>query len=103
MHCVHSVQCPAILLFSIQYQAINTVTHDSRSLLLQTVDDSGAGLTHTFKLVTHRAANALYRAMTEIHSFYRCDTVGSDIATQFSRDLKGTLASLFNENTELGG
>ena len=42
------------------------------------------------------------RCVTEMHSFYRCDTVRNAVAAQFSRDLKGTLASLFNENTTLG-
>jgi len=70
--------------------------------VLHTVDDAGLNMTRTFRLVSHRAANALYRAMTEIYSFFRCDTVGNDISTQFSRDLKGTLASLFNEKTDLG-
>lgn len=60
------------------------------------------GSTIGFKLVSQKAAKALYRCMTETHSFYRCDTVRSIVSTQFCRDLKGTLVSLFNENTSLG-
>ena len=86
----------------IQYPAIQTVTHSGRTLLLHAVDDCGGPVSQTFQLHSSTAANALYRAMTEVYSFYRCDTVGSNVTTQFCRDLKGTLASLFNENTDLG-
>ena len=54
------------------------------------------------RLVTPRAASALYRSVTEMYSFYRCDTVRDVVATQFSFDIKGALVSIFNENTTLG-
>lgn len=67
---------------------------------------------------------ALYRSVTEKHDFYSCETVRSDVTTQFIRDFKvsyigsylvlishliiiecilqGTFLSIFNEDTELG-
>ncbi|KAF0024872.1 hypothetical protein F2P81_023674 [Scophthalmus maximus] len=56
-----------------------------------------------FKLISNRAASGLYRAITETHAFYRCDTVTNAVMMQYSRDFKGHLASLFlNENINLG-
>ena len=77
-------------------------THDGKCLFLTVINDNGENLTIDFKLISRRAANGLYRCVTEKYSFYRCDTVRNAVATQFSRDLKGTLASLFKENTSLG-
>lgn len=78
-------------------------THRERELYLQLIDDSGGLLPAVgYKLVSRKAAVALYRCITEMHSFYRCDTVSFDVSNQFCRDLKGTLISIFNENTDLG-
>jgi E3 ubiquitin-protein ligase MYLIP len=92
------------LLKSISYPAVRTVRHttNNRTLYLDTVHDDGSPLELCFKLISDKAANGLYRSVTEMHSFYRCDTIRLAVASQFSRDLKGTLASLFNENTTLG-
>lgn len=40
------------------------------------------------KLARPRNAVALYRAITEKHAFYSCETVGSDVTKQFIRDFK---------------
>lgn len=54
------------------------------------------------KMTQPQLATALYRAVTEKHAFYSCETVQSAVTTQFIRDLKGTLISIFNENTNTG-
>ena len=54
------------------------------------------------KFSSHRIAGAIYRALTEKHAFYSCETVRSAVTTQFIRDLKGTIISMFNEDTEMG-
>lgn len=54
------------------------------------------------KLPNHRTAACLYRAITEKHAFYSCETVRTIVTSQFIRDLKGTIVSMFNEDTELG-
>lgn len=51
---------------------------------------------------SNRVAAALYRAVTEKHAFYCCETVRSDVTKQFIRDLKGTIISIFNEESTLG-
>jgi len=55
-----------------------------------------------FKCESNLAANAIDRAVTEKHAFYSCETVRNAITSQFIRDLKGTIVSLFNENSALG-
>ncbi|KAK6178475.1 hypothetical protein SNE40_013261 [Patella caerulea] len=88
---------------TVPYPLIQMATYMDRSVVLKIYNADGEPKnTMGFKLVSRKAANALYRSVTEMHSFFRCDTVRNDVSTQFSRDLKGTLASLFNENTDLG-
>ncbi|ESO95088.1 hypothetical protein LOTGIDRAFT_206409 [Lottia gigantea] len=87
----------------VAYPLIQMATYMDKSVVLKIYDTDGEPKnTMGFRLVSKKAANALYRSVTEMHSFFRCDTVRNDVSTQFSRDLKGTLASLFNENTDLG-
>ena len=43
-----------------------------------------------------------FSAVTEKHAFYSCETVRNAVTSQFIRDLKGTIVSLFNEKTPLG-
>ncbi|XP_037048417.1 E3 ubiquitin-protein ligase MYLIP [Bradysia coprophila] len=54
------------------------------------------------KMSRSKTATCLYRAITEKHAFYSCETVCSDVTTQFIRDLKGTIASMFNVDTKSG-
>lgn len=80
---------------------VDMATHSGKFLILNIKTDAD-DIQVNFKLVSQRAANALYRCVTEMHSFFRCDTVRNAVSTQYSRDLKGTLASIFYENTTLG-
>jgi E3 ubiquitin-protein ligase MYLIP len=81
---------------------VQSATHNSLCVILNTIQDDGSTATHSLKLANKSAANALYRDMTEMHSFYHCDTIGSLVTEQYCRDLKGTIISFFNENTCLG-
>lgn len=49
-----------------------------------------------------QAASGLYRAITEKHAFYSCETVRSAVTAQYIRDFKGTIVSIFNEDSTLG-
>lgn len=97
-----------VMMEKINFQMMQLATLASRCVFVQLnklnylPSSYEEGSTVGFKLVSQKAAKALYRRMTETHSFYRCDTVRSIVSTQFCRDLKGTLVSLFNENTSLG-
>ncbi|KAJ8267568.1 hypothetical protein COCON_G00127400 [Conger conger] len=87
----------------ISYPIIQIATQSGKSVYLTITKESGDSVVLFFKLISHRAASGLYRAITETHAFYRCDTVTNAVMMQYSRDFKGHLASLFlNENINLG-
>ncbi|XP_014666298.1 PREDICTED: E3 ubiquitin-protein ligase MYLIP-like [Priapulus caudatus] len=86
----------------IPYTSIVSATQTKCNLYLVWKGDSAQNHSLHFKLPTRRAAIALYRSVTEHHTFYRCDRVHYSVMSQYSRDLKGTLASIFNEDTPLG-
>jgi E3 ubiquitin-protein ligase MYLIP len=73
-----------------------------RVFRLEYLDEDHTSQELELKLFCHHAASALYRSITEKHSFYLCETVRSSVTDQFIRDLKGTIISMFNEDTEHG-
>ena len=88
---------------SISFSSIELATNNNARFLLKYIDaDSGEAQSLALKLETYQASVSLYRAITEKHAFYSCETVRSAVTSQFVRDLKGTIASFFNENTDLG-
>ncbi|KAM4630323.1 E3 ubiquitin-protein ligase MYLIP-A [Polymixia lowei] len=87
----------------ISYPIIQIATQSGKSVYLTVTKDGSDSVVLLFKLISNRAASGLYRAITETHAFYRCDTVTNAVMMQYSRDFKGHLASLFlNENINLG-
>ncbi|XP_056617958.1 E3 ubiquitin-protein ligase MYLIP-B [Triplophysa dalaica] len=85
------------------YPVIQMATQSGKNVYVTITKDNGDSVVHLFKFISTNAANGLYRAITEIHAFYRCDTVMSTVKMQYSRDFKGHLASLFlNESIDLG-
>jgi E3 ubiquitin-protein ligase MYLIP len=90
------------IIYSVRYAALQKAIHDGLAVDIWAVQDNASVLQHRLTLPNKCAANALYRDLTEMYSFFHCDTVGSVVAQQFCRDLKGTFLSLFNERTHLG-
>ncbi|KAH3773999.1 E3 ubiquitin-protein ligase MYLIP-like [Dreissena polymorpha] len=90
------------LIERILYPMILKAEHHGRVVVLKVVNDNGTFRDLEFRLISHPSANSMYRCITEMHSFFFCDTVQPEVSTQFCRDFKGTLASLFNEKTKLG-
>ncbi|CAB1421531.1 unnamed protein product [Pleuronectes platessa] len=87
----------------VSYPIIQIATQSGKSVYLTVTKDTNDSVVLLFKLISNRAASGLYRAITETHAFYRCDTVTNAVMMQYSRDFKGHLASLFlNENINLG-
>ncbi|XP_072572037.1 E3 ubiquitin-protein ligase MYLIP-A-like isoform X3 [Paramormyrops kingsleyae] len=85
------------------YPVIQVATQSGKNVYLTVTRETGKSTMLLFKLISTRAASGLYRAVTETHAFYRCDTVTNAVMMQYSRDFKGHLASLFlNENVSLG-
>ncbi|KAG8442359.1 hypothetical protein GDO86_011234 [Hymenochirus boettgeri] len=87
----------------ITYPVIQMATQSGKNVYLTITKESGDSLVLLFKVISTRAASGLYRAITETHAFYRCDTVTNAVMMQYSRDLKGHLASFFlNDNINVG-
>lgn len=86
----------------ISFNNIISASSHKRTFKLEylTIDNKEAVL--EVKLDSSHVASSLYRALTEKHAFYSCETVRSAVTTQFIRDLKGTIVSIFNEDSTLG-
>ncbi|KAM9488893.1 E3 ubiquitin-protein ligase MYLIP-B [Clarias gariepinus] len=85
------------------YPAIQMATQSGKHVYVTITKDGGENLILLFKFISTSAASGLYRAITEIHAFYRCDTVTSTVMMQHSRDFKAHLASLFlHDSVDVG-
>jgi E3 ubiquitin-protein ligase MYLIP len=86
----------------ISFTNITSASSHKRTFKLEylTIDNEVAIL--NIKLDSSHLASSLYRAITEKHAFYSCETVRSAVTAQFIRDLKGTIVSIFNEDSTLG-
>ncbi|XP_030372577.1 E3 ubiquitin-protein ligase MYLIP [Scaptodrosophila lebanonensis] len=87
---------------SIPFSAIAAAKSLRRTFKLEYVDDHNDRKDLEIKLPKQPIAAGLYRSITERHAFYVCDKVRGVVTNQFTRDLKGTIASMFKEDTELG-
>ncbi|KAG8224621.1 hypothetical protein J437_LFUL005789 [Ladona fulva] len=83
-------------------QPTQTSSHASETQSTAGAAHGPAAALLCLKMESAQAANCLYRCTTEKHAFYSCETVRSAVTSQFVRDLKGTIASIFNEDTSLG-
>lgn len=76
------------LFHSIPYTAIQSATSQRRMFHLVYLSLDGEETSLNFKLDSSQSASGLYRAITEKHAFYSCETVRSAVTAQFIRDLK---------------
>lgn len=90
------------LLEKMDYSVIIKANLVGKVCVLRVINEDGTKRDLTLKHASQSLANSMYRCITEMHLFFACDTINDDVSTQFSLDLKGTLASIFNEKTTLG-
>lgn len=86
----------------ISFTSIVSASSHRRTFKLEYLTLDNKETTLEAKLDSSHVASSLYRALTEKHAFYSCETVRSAVTTQFIRDLKGTIVSIFNEDSSLG-
>ncbi|XP_014258655.1 E3 ubiquitin-protein ligase MYLIP-A [Cimex lectularius] len=86
----------------IPYSAIKSTSSLRRHFELHYINSDHIEDVLEIKCCSVASASELYRSLTERHDFYSCDTVRSAVTSQYVRDLKGTIASIFNESTPLG-
>ncbi|TPP65960.1 E3 ubiquitin-protein ligase MYLIP-A [Fasciola gigantica] len=80
------------------YCRVHTVTTSARVVTLNLLEDDGSVKGRNYQLATNRLASSLYRSITEIHAFFRCDSVRDTVLWQTTRDLKDALVSIFDHN-----
>lgn len=85
---VQSIMMYYVLHYSIPYTAIQSATSQRRMFHLVYLSLDGEETSLDFKLDSSQSASGLYRAITEKHAFYSCETVRSAVTAQFIRDLK---------------
>lgn len=88
--------------FNVPFTAVKFAKSIKRSFRLTYMNEEHEEVNLELKLPNHRTAASLYRVIIENHAFYCCETVRPVVTTQFIRDFKGTIVSMFNEGTELG-
>lgn len=71
----------------IPFSAIQRASSKNRTFRLKYWNQANAEDELVLKMSPTLCA-ALYRAVTEKHDFYSCETVRSDVTTQFIRDFK---------------
>lgn len=85
------------------YPIVQKAIHNSKKCLLYVFTEDGEVTHEEFKMVSCKAAISLYRSITEMHTFFRCDTINMEVFSQVSQDLKGVLASIFlKDNNSVG-
>lgn len=72
----------------VPFSAASSATPFKRNFKLVYLSENNEQEEIELKLARPRIAISLYRAITEKHAFYSCETVGSDVTKQFIRDFK---------------
>lgn len=70
------------------YSAVISIASNKRQLVLRYLTLNSKEHIIAVKLESTQSASGLYRAITEKHAFYSCETVKDAVITQFIRDLK---------------
>jgi E3 ubiquitin-protein ligase MYLIP len=73
---------------SIPYTAIHSAVSQRRTFQLHYDDVNHQPVTLDVKCDSTLLATEVYRALTEKHAFYSCETVRGAVTAQFVRDLK---------------
>lgn len=89
-------------LHRVNLSLVLTASQTGRNVYVTVTTETGGSEELLFKMATSRAAEGLYRSLTETHAFYRCDSVSSEVMQQVRRDLRGHLAALLGNQNPVG-
>lgn len=78
----------SLIFYSIPYTAIHSALSQRRTFQLHYDNTEHKSTTLDVKCDNTLAATEVYRALTEKHAFYSCETVRGAVTAQFVRDLK---------------
>ncbi|XP_045461188.1 E3 ubiquitin-protein ligase MYLIP [Harmonia axyridis] len=86
----------------ITFSSVISASSQKRNFRFGYLLEDGSTTELEVKLDSSHLASGLYRALTEKHAFYSCETVTSAVMAQCIRDLKGIIVSIFNEDSNQG-
>ncbi len=73
-------------------------THNAKCVKLDIyTNEQGDMETILYRMNSKESACALYRSITEHHAFFRCDSIGTAVKEQVSKDFFDTFRNLFND------
>lgn len=85
------------------YSIVQKVVYNGKKCLLCVFNEDGEIIYEEFKMVSCKVVVVLYRSITEMYLFFRCDTINSEVFFQVSQDLKGVLVFIFFKENNLVG
>jgi len=84
---------------SIPYSCLHMATHNGKFVKLDIYINERRDTDSVFyRLNSKESACALYRAITEHHAFFRCDSVTSAVKDQVANDFFDTIRNIFNDD-----
>ncbi|KAL5968294.1 E3 ubiquitin-protein ligase MYLIP-A [Taenia solium] len=73
-----------------------TVTITGRVVKLNLLEDDASVKIRNYELSSKRSADCLYRSITELHCFFRCDNVRDDVLNRTNPGIN--LSTIFDHN-----
>ena len=93
------MKCQFIFRFSLPYSCLHMATHIGKCVKLDIyINDQRETEAIVYRLNSKEAAFALYRAITEHYTFFRCDSIGNAVKEQVSNDFFDTFRNLFYDD-----
>ncbi|CDS37704.1 E3 ubiquitin protein ligase MYLIP [Echinococcus multilocularis] len=78
------------------YCRLKTVTISGRVVTLNLLEDDASVKMRNYELSSKRSADCLYRSITELHCFFRCDNIRDDVLNRTNPSIN--FATIFDHN-----
>ncbi|CDS37705.1 E3 ubiquitin protein ligase MYLIP A [Echinococcus multilocularis] len=78
------------------YCRLKTVTISGRVVTLNPLEDDASVKMRNYELSSKRSADCLYRSITELHCFFRCDNIRDDVLNRTNPSIN--FATIFDHN-----
>lgn len=84
------------LLTRFPYCRLKTVTISGRVVTLNLLEDDASVKMRNYELSSKRSADCLYRSITELHCFFRCDNIRDDVLNRTNPGIN--FSTIFDHN-----
>ncbi|WAR13373.1 MYLIP-like protein [Mya arenaria] len=92
----------AARLRSFSYEALKRIETDEGKTTITFLNDDGTSTAVPVQMTSVTTADRLYRAVTEMRSFFNGREISADVLNLCSRSLVGTVFSVFKQDSTLG-